>query len=46
MRKLCLIILAFAVILSMTAFAQYPPKEPAQKDLLRRSRAMKGTTCR
>ena len=32
MRKLCLIILAFAVILSMTAFAQYPPKEPAQKD--------------
>ncbi len=32
MRKLCLIILAFAVILSMTGFAQYPPKEPAQKD--------------
>ncbi len=32
MKKLCVVSLAFAVILSMTAFAQYSPKEPAQKD--------------
>jgi len=32
MKKLCVVSLAFAVILSMTAFAQYSSKEPAQKD--------------
>ncbi len=32
MKKLCVVTLAFAVILSMTAFAQYSSKEPAQKD--------------
>jgi hypothetical protein len=32
MKKLCVVSLALAVILSMTAFAQYSSKEPAQKD--------------
>ena len=32
MKTLFMVILALAVILSMTAFAQYPSKEPAQKD--------------
>jgi len=32
MKTLFTVILALAVILSMTAFAQYPSKEPAQKD--------------
>ncbi len=32
MKTLFMVILAFAVILSMTAFAQYPSKEPPQKD--------------
>jgi len=32
MKTLFLVILALAVMLSMTAFAQYPSKEPAQKD--------------
>src|ERR1700751_3813003 len=32
MKKLCVVSLAFAVILGMTAFAQYSSKEPAQKD--------------
>ena len=32
MKKLCVVSLAFAVILSLTALAQYSSKEPAQKD--------------
>ncbi len=32
MKKLCVVTLALSVILSMTAFAQYSSKEPAQKD--------------
>jgi hypothetical protein len=32
MKKLCVVSLALAVILSMTAFAQYSSKQPAQKD--------------
>ena len=32
MKTLFMVILALAVILGMTAFAQYPSKEPAQKD--------------
>jgi hypothetical protein len=32
MKKLCVVSLAFAVILNMTAFAQYSSKEPAQRD--------------
>jgi hypothetical protein len=32
MKKLCVVSLAFAVILSMTAFAQYSSQEPAQKN--------------
>jgi hypothetical protein len=32
MKTLFMVTLALAVILSMTAFAQYSPKEPAQKD--------------
>ena len=32
MKMLFMVTLALAVILSMTAFAQYSSKEPAQKD--------------